>query len=62
MGMMVGAGTYGGPYNPNVGQSLGGGGLAPQLVNKPGLPNSLAQFSMDKKTQPMSGMQSMVSI
>ncbi|KAM9463213.1 histone acetyltransferase p300 isoform 2-T2 [Clarias gariepinus] len=61
MGMMVGAGTYGGPYNPNVGQSLGGGGLAPQLVNKPGLPNSLAQFSMDKKTQPMSGMQSMAS-
>lgn len=61
MGMMGGAGTYGGPYNPNAGQSLSGGGLAPQLMNKPGLTNSLAQFNMDKKPQPMSSMPSMVS-
>ncbi|XP_017339139.1 histone acetyltransferase p300 isoform X3 [Ictalurus punctatus] len=61
MGMMGGAGTYGGPYNPNAGQSLSGGGLAPQLMNKPGLTNSLAQFNMDKKPQPMSSMPSMAS-
>lgn len=61
MGMMGGAGTYAGPYNPNAGQSLSGGGLSPQLMNKPGLPNSLAQFSMDKKPQPMPGVPSMVS-
>lgn len=61
MGMMGGASTYGGPYNPNAGQSLSGGGLAPQLMNKPALPNSLAQFNMDKKPQPMPGMPSMVS-
>ncbi|TSK14685.1 CREB-binding protein [Bagarius yarrelli] len=62
LGMMGGAGTYGGPYNPNAGQNLGGGGFAPQHINKPGLPNSLAQFNMDKKTQPMPGMPPMQSI
>ncbi|XP_062859186.1 histone acetyltransferase p300 isoform X2 [Trichomycterus rosablanca] len=61
MGMMGGAGPYGGPYGQNAGQSMGSGGLTPQLMNKPGLPNSLAQFNMDKKTQPMPGMPTMAS-
>lgn len=61
MGMMAGAGSYGGPYSQNAAQSLGGAGLAPQLMNKPGMPNNLAQFNLDKKPQPIPGTPSMVS-
>lgn len=61
MGMMGNVGPYGGPYGQSAGQGLGGAGLAPQLQNKAGLPNSLAQFSLDKKPQPMQGMAGMVS-
>lgn len=62
MGMMGNAGPYGGPYGQAGGQGLGGAGLAPQLQNKAGMSNSLAQFSMDKKPQPgMQGMGAMVS-
>ncbi|CAB1338236.1 unnamed protein product [Coregonus sp. 'balchen'] len=60
MGMMGNPGPYGGPY---VGQQagLGGAGLGPPLQNKGSMPNSLAQFSMDKKSQPMQGMAAMAT-
>lgn len=61
MGMMGNVGPYGGPYGQSAGQGLGGAGLAPQLQNKAGLPNSLAHFNLDKKPQPMQGMAGMVS-
>ncbi|KAK1881675.1 Histone acetyltransferase p300, partial [Dissostichus eleginoides] len=58
MGMMGNpGGPFGGPYAGN--QGLGGAGLGPQLQNKG--PNSLAQFSVDKKNQPMQGMAAMGS-
>ncbi|KAK6311758.1 hypothetical protein J4Q44_G00174220 [Coregonus suidteri] len=61
MNMMANAGPYGGPYGQSAGQGLGGAGLGPQHQNKAGLPNSLAQFNLDKKTQPVQGMAGMAS-
>lgn len=46
MGMMGTPGPYGSSYNQCGGQSLG-----PPLQNKAGQPNSINQFSMDKKPQ-----------
>lgn len=60
MGMNAGSGPYGGPYGQPASQGLGVAGLAPQLQNKPGLPNSPAQFNLDKKPQPMQGIPGMV--
>ena len=61
MNMMASAGPYGGPYSQSAGQGLPGGGLGPQLQNKAGLPNNMAnQFNMDKKTAPGQGMPGMV--
>ncbi|XP_016091855.1 histone acetyltransferase p300-like [Sinocyclocheilus grahami] len=58
MGMNAGSGPYGGPYGQPASQGLGVAGLAPQLQNKPGLPNSPAQFNLDKKpVQSIPGMQ-----
>uniref|UniRef100_A0A8C1ZEF4 histone acetyltransferase n=1 Tax=Cyprinus carpio TaxID=7962 RepID=A0A8C1ZEF4_CYPCA len=58
MGMNAGSGPYGGPYGQPASQGLGVAGLAPQLQNKPGLPNSPAQFNLDKKpVQGIPGMQ-----
>ncbi|KAG5832497.1 hypothetical protein ANANG_G00291790 [Anguilla anguilla] len=61
MGMMGNPGPYGAPYGQPAGQGLGGAGLGPQLQNKTGLPNSMAQFNLDKKTQPVQGMASMAA-
>lgn len=58
--MNAGSGPYGGPYGQPASQGLGVAGLAPQLQNKPGLPNSPAQFNLDKKPQPMQGIPGMV--
>lgn len=61
MNMMANAGPYGGPYGQSAGQGLPGAGLGPQLQNKAGLPNNMAnQFNMDKKTPPGQGMPGMV--
>lgn len=61
MNMMANSGPYGGPYGQSAGQGLPGAGLGPQLQNKPGLPNNMAnQFNMDKKTPPVQGMPGMV--
>ncbi|CDQ86744.1 unnamed protein product [Oncorhynchus mykiss] len=60
MGMMGNPGSYGGPYGGQQ-AGLGGAGLGPPLQNKGSMPNSLAQFSMDKKSQPMQGMSAMAS-
>lgn len=61
MNMMANAGPYGGPYGQSAGQGLPGAGLGPQLQNKAGLPNNMAnQFNMDKKTPPGQGMSGMV--
>lgn len=61
MGMAGNPGPYGVPYGEQqAGQGLGGAGLGPPLQNKGSMPNSLAQFSMDKKSQPMQGMAAMV--
>lgn len=61
MSMMANAGPYGGSYGQSAGQGLPGAGLGPQLQNKPGLPNNMAnQFNMDKKTPPVQGMPGMV--
>lgn len=63
MNMMANAGPYGGPYGQSAGQGLPGAGLGPQLQNKAGLPNNMAnQFSMDKKAPPGQGMPGMVGI
>ncbi|KPP67812.1 hypothetical protein Z043_113555, partial [Scleropages formosus] len=61
MGMMGSPGPYGSPYGQPAGQGLGGAGLGQQLQNKAGLPNSLAQFNLDKKTPPMQGITGMGS-
>ncbi|KAM4535424.1 histone acetyltransferase p300 isoform 2-T2 [Fundulus diaphanus] len=62
MNLMSNAGSYGGPYSHSAGQGLPGEGLAPQLQNKPGLPNSMAaQFNMDKKTPPGQGIPGMTA-
>ncbi|KAG7491521.1 hypothetical protein MATL_G00004320 [Megalops atlanticus] len=61
MGLMGNPGPYGGPFGQSTAQGLGGAGLGPQLQNKAGLPNSLAQFNLDKKTQPVQGMAGMAS-
>lgn len=53
---------FGGPYGGQGNQGLGGAGLGPQLQNKGPMANSLAQFSVDKKNQPMQAMGSMVRI
>lgn len=55
MGMMPNAGPYGAPYGQAAGQVMG-----QQLPNKAAMPNSLAQFNMDKKPQPVQGMAAMV--
>uniref|UniRef100_A0A671P770 histone acetyltransferase n=1 Tax=Sinocyclocheilus anshuiensis TaxID=1608454 RepID=A0A671P770_9TELE len=60
MGMNAGSGPYGGLYGQPASQSLGVAGLASQLQNKPGLPNSPAQFNLDKK--PVQGLPGMVSV
>lgn len=60
MGMMGNPGPYGAPYGQSAGQGLGGAGLGQQLQNKAGLPNSMAQFSLDKKTPAVQGMAGMV--
>lgn len=61
MGMMGNPGVpFGGPYAGQGNQGLGGAGLGPQLQNKVPMPNSLAQFNVDKKNQPMQGMAAMV--
>uniref|UniRef100_A0A8C1PY26 histone acetyltransferase n=1 Tax=Cyprinus carpio TaxID=7962 RepID=A0A8C1PY26_CYPCA len=56
MGMNAGSGPYGGPYGQPASQGLGVAGLASQLQNKPGLPNSPAQFNLDKKPVQVAGM------
>ncbi|KAM4716312.1 histone acetyltransferase p300 isoform 2-T2 [Anableps anableps] len=57
-GMMANPGSsFGGPYQG--GQGLGVAGLGPQLQNKGPMANSLAQFNVDKKNQPMQGMAAM---
>uniref|UniRef100_A0A8C3AZM7 histone acetyltransferase n=1 Tax=Cyclopterus lumpus TaxID=8103 RepID=A0A8C3AZM7_CYCLU len=62
MGMMGNpGGPFGGPYTGQGNQGLGGAGLGPQLQNKGPLGNSLAQFNVDKKNQPMQGMAAMQS-
>ncbi|XP_029997672.1 histone acetyltransferase p300 isoform X5 [Sphaeramia orbicularis] len=62
MNMMANAGPYGGPYGQSAGQGLPGAGLGPQLQNKAGLQNSMAnQFNMDKKTVPGQSMPGMAS-
>uniref|UniRef100_A0A1A8UYW3 histone acetyltransferase n=1 Tax=Nothobranchius furzeri TaxID=105023 RepID=A0A1A8UYW3_NOTFU len=48
-------GSYGGQGNP----SLGAAGLGPQHQNKGPMVNSLTQFNVDKKNQPMQGMGAM---
>ena len=58
MNMMPGAGS--GPYVAGYGQ-CGGQSLAPPHQNKAALPNSLAQFSMDKKPQPGQSIPGLVS-
>lgn len=61
MGMMGNpGGPFGGPYAGQGNQGLGGTGLGPQLQNKGPMANSLAQFNVDKKNQPMQGMAAMV--
>ena len=61
MNMMANAGPYGGPYGQSAGQGLSGAGLGPQLQNKAGLSNNMAnQFNMDKKVPPGQGMPGMV--
>uniref|UniRef100_A0A667XMB9 histone acetyltransferase n=1 Tax=Myripristis murdjan TaxID=586833 RepID=A0A667XMB9_9TELE len=61
MGMMgTPGGPYGAPYAGQANQGLGGAGLGPQLQNKGPMANSLAQFNVDKKSQPMQGMAAMV--
>uniref|UniRef100_A0A3Q3VT39 histone acetyltransferase n=1 Tax=Mola mola TaxID=94237 RepID=A0A3Q3VT39_MOLML len=60
MGMMGNqGGPFVGPYAGQGNQSLGSAGLGPQLQNKGPMPNNLAQFSVDKKNQPMQGMAAM---
>ncbi|XP_051522880.1 histone acetyltransferase p300-like isoform X3 [Myxocyprinus asiaticus] len=61
MGINAASGPYGGPYGQPASQGLGVAGLAPQLQNKPGLPNNPAQFNLDKKPQPMQGIPGMAS-
>lgn len=57
-------GNTGGPFGSSYGgqgnQALGAAGLGSQLQNKGPMANSLAQFSVDKKNQPMQGMSAMV--
>lgn len=61
MGMMGNpGGPFAGPYAGQGNQGLGGAGLGPQLQNKGPMANSLAQFNVDKKNQPMQGMAAMV--
>lgn len=61
MGMMGNpGGPFGGPYGGQSNQALGAAGLGPQLQNKGPMANSLAQFNVDKKSQPMQGMGAMV--
>lgn len=61
MGMMGNpGGPFGGPYAGQGNQGLGGAGLGPQLQSKGPMANSLAQFNVDKKNQPMQGMAAMV--
>ncbi|XP_024140259.1 histone acetyltransferase p300 isoform X2 [Oryzias melastigma] len=60
MGMMGNpGGPFGGPYGGQGNQALGAAGLGPQLPNKGPMANSLAQFNVDKKSQPMQGMGAM---
>ncbi|AWP18596.1 putative histone acetyltransferase p300-like isoform 2 [Scophthalmus maximus] len=60
MNMMANAGPYGGPYGQSAGQGMPGAGLGPQLQNKAGMPNNMAnQFNMDKKLPPGQGMPGM---
>uniref|UniRef100_A0A7M4FQH2 histone acetyltransferase n=1 Tax=Crocodylus porosus TaxID=8502 RepID=A0A7M4FQH2_CROPO len=59
MGMMSNPSPYGSPYSQNTGQQIGASGLGPQMQNKAGLPNSLPQFTMDKKPVPGAGMPNM---
>ncbi|KAJ8263930.1 hypothetical protein GJAV_G00143190, partial [Gymnothorax javanicus] len=61
MGMMGNLGPYCGPFAQSAGQGLGVAGLGPQLQNKAGLPNSMAQFSVDKKNQPVPSLSNMGS-
>ncbi|XP_068610300.1 histone acetyltransferase p300 [Brachionichthys hirsutus] len=62
MGMMGGpGGAFVGPYAGQGNQGLGGSGLGPQLQNKGPMANSLSQFNVDKKAQPMQGMATMAS-
>uniref|UniRef100_A0AAR2JUV6 histone acetyltransferase n=1 Tax=Pygocentrus nattereri TaxID=42514 RepID=A0AAR2JUV6_PYGNA len=58
MNMMPGAGSA--PYVAGYGQ-CGGQSLAPSHQNKAALPNSLTQFSMDKKPQPGQNIPGLVS-
>lgn len=61
MGMMGNPGVpFGGPYGGQGNQGLGGAGLGPQHQNKGPMANSLAQFNVDKKNQPMQAMAAMV--
>lgn len=61
MGMMGNpGGPFGGQYGSQGNQGLGGAGLGPQLQNKGSMANSMAQFNVDKKNQPMQGMGAMV--
>ncbi|XP_056152565.1 histone acetyltransferase p300 [Lampris incognitus] len=62
MGVMgTSGGPYGGQFAGQGNQGLGGTGIGPQLQTKGPMANSLAQFNMDKKNQPMQGMAAMAS-
>ncbi|XP_061666260.1 histone acetyltransferase p300 isoform X2 [Syngnathoides biaculeatus] len=54
MAMMGNQGVpFGGPYAGQGNQGLGGAGIGPPHQNKGPMANSLAQFNVDKKSQPM---------
>ncbi|MBN3293106.1 EP300 acetyltransferase, partial [Polypterus senegalus] len=49
------------PYGQNSTPQMGAGALGPQMQNKPGLPNNLAQFTMDKKPAAGAAMPNMAT-
>ncbi|XP_057682643.1 histone acetyltransferase p300 isoform X2 [Corythoichthys intestinalis] len=60
MAMMGNQGVpFGGTYAGQGNQGLGGAGIGPQHQNKGPMTNSLAQFTVDKKNQPVQGMATM---
>nr|XP_057917914.1 histone acetyltransferase p300 isoform X2 [Doryrhamphus excisus] len=62
MAMMGNQGVpFGGPYAGQGNQGLGAAGLGPQHQSKGPLGNSMAQFNVDKKSQPIQAMATMGS-